>query len=564
MNRRSRQSRRSLALVLLVGAVSAGCLAALTGCADESAASPLATVEAPPDLAGLDRSVQQQFSELWFRDGDLESPIAPAERRNWGELGLWFHAYRYHHSATKCYENAVLLDPDNPRWHYYLGLIALDSGAAATARGHFERALERAPKAAHVLTRLADLSVMEGDLAGAESLYRQVLSIDQHDAAARFGLGQVALQHNDVHQALAWLEALHAEQPQATEVIYALASAWRMLGESEKAAALLSAIPASNVHQVSLARKDPWSKALVSADQGSRQLTRKAVSAANQGRTGEAAALFGAAVVRDPEGPEERINYALALARLGRHKDALDQIERALQLAPTGSGIHIKARLEHGRLLAEAGRLKEAESVLQRLTIEHPAESAAFTELSRLLHSRGDLTGAVQAYTALRQLDAAGPDVMFWHSAALLALEQHDSARTQLEQDLAGWVGDQRRLRLLWVRSVALQAADEPSPLQAAWQVVDRGAVHSVFLAETAAMLHAGQSDFDSAMAWQRAAVDALAKAGLNAPLRIARRRLVLYQEQKRPTSAWDKAERPIDLELPAAVVADLPFPSSR
>lgn len=537
---------RFLALCAVVLLVATACTSAL---------DPLEAVSPPPDLPQLDLGVRQQFSQIWSDGTEDPAGPAPRDRHNWGELGQWFHVYRYHDSAARCYRNAVITDAANPRWPYFLGVLSAEAGATDLAKSYFESAVALAPDALHLKLRLADLALSMGDLQQAEQRYREVVTIRADDPGARFGLAQIALQRGDGENALALLKPLVSEQPDASELKYALGTAWRLTGDTARAAEALAQIPKANVDQIALRRDDPWMAELTRADQGSRLLTRKGIQAANRGQTGRSAVLFGAAIRLDPEGPEERINYALALSRLNRHRDALQQIAEALKLARPGSDIHARARLEQGRLLAHAGRNKAAETVLRELLVDHPNEQPARVELSRLLHSRGELRLALEQYEALRASGADGQELAFWHAAALLGLGQIDSARTQLEADLSQHPDDQN-LRLLWIRTLS-SAASEPEPTDAGLQWLARldGPI-TVLRAETTAMLHASLGHYDRALAWEQAAIDTLASAALTKPLQIARRRLTLYREHKPAATVWEPSERRLD-----AVVAS-PYPA--
>lgn len=545
----------------LVPTVMCACLglwvgSGLIGCSphDPPITEPLEAVERPPDLHGLDRSVRRQFELIWtsgIAASDAHSTgAAKPGRGEWGKLGQWFHAYRYDDSAARSYRNAIRTDPQDPRWPYLLGVLLSETGAPEDALAYFEQARLLAPEAPHVLGRLADVALAGAELDQAEALYRDVLRVEPADPSARFGLGRVALQRGDARAALAWLEPLSNEQPEAAEVLYALGQAWRMSGNVEQSAHLLGKIPEKNLEQVPLARNDPWMKELTASDQGSRALTRRGIQAAGRGRAGEAAVLFGAAVRRDPDGPEERINYALALDRIGRRKEALEQLTKATELAPDGSDIEAKARLERGRLLARSRRAGQAIGVLRSLASDRPLDAPVHVELSRLLHSSGDFTGAIAEYEVLRGMKKSGPEVAFWHACALMSLGQIEAAVNLLDSDIRQHA-DSDLLRLLWIRGVAVGASARPALAQSAFELLATlQRPIDVFHAETAAMLHAGLGDFPAAESWQLGAVQALSEAGAARALSTARRRLALYAEHKKLRAPLELGERPLDIPV--------------
>jgi Tfp pilus assembly protein PilF len=517
---------------------------------------PLASVDPPPDLAQLDQAVREQFEELWS-EGQGAGPVAPEVRRNWGALAQWFHVYRYHASAATCYEHAMRVAPDEPRWPYLRGLLATEHGDMAQARPLFLRALALAPDAPHVHVRLADLARSEGELDSAERGYRAALALDPADSAARFGLAQLALEGGDAEAALEWLVPLSAEQPEAAELNYALGTAWRLAGDNARAEAALGEVPETNLHQVALRREDPWLAELMRTDQGARQLTRRAVQAAQRGENDRAAVLFGAAVQRDPDGAEERLNWALALARLGHHEQARSQIEQAIARAEPGSELEARIQLESGRLHAQAGRPRQGEAQLRSLLARRPDQSRARVELSRLLHTRGELEGALEQYQALRETDAFSAELAFWQAAAGLALDQRDAASRQLQLDIAAFPKASRLQTLHWRVTATQQPPDLQALREAMAQLTGLEQPLDVLQAETLAMTYAALQAYPTAIAWQEAVVHALAGESRSAPLRIVRRRLALYREGKRPEKAWETTERPLELPVRS------PYPAS-
>ncbi|AKS41531.1 tetratricopeptide repeat protein [Wenzhouxiangella marina] len=510
---------------------------------------PLEVVEAPQDLGEMDRSVRSQFEQLWL-DGGQSSP-SPALRGNWGALAQWFHAYRYPDSAARSYANAILVEPAEPRWPYLLAVLLAEQGESARARELFQAALELAPRVQSIHVRLGDLARQGGDLDAAEAYYRQALSLSSTDAGARFGLGQLALLRGDAEMALHWLEPLSREQPDAAVLNYAMATALRLSGDLAGAQDLLERVPDENLHQIGLRQDDPWWTELLRIEQGSREVSRRAVQAVRRGEHQRAAVLFGIAVQRDPEGAEERLNWALALSRLGHHQQALEQIQEAVARAEPGSDLHARVRTEAARLQTQAGRPRQALAILENLLGERPEQTRARVQLASLLHSFGDLQGALRQYETLRELGDFSADLAFWQVAAHLALDRRDRAAEQLIEDLSNYP-EARQLRLLQWRLMATEVSTDQDLLQSVLRqaVQAMGDPPGLLEAETQAMLYAALDEYEAAIAWQEAVTDALSAESEAASLQIARRRLTLYREGKRPSRAWEANERLIAVPL--------------
>jgi hypothetical protein len=141
-------------------------LAMLPACGLDGGARPaVVAIDPPHDLDQVDRAVREQFDGIW---DELQAAEAGSHSRVdraevWGTLGKWFHIYRYASSAVVCYEDARRLDPTNPRWPYYLGLVSEESGDLEEARDQYATAVELAPKNVEVRIRLGDLALRQQD-----------------------------------------------------------------------------------------------------------------------------------------------------------------------------------------------------------------------------------------------------------------------------------------------------------------------------------------------------------------------------------------------------------------
>ncbi|HMB52428.1 MAG TPA: tetratricopeptide repeat protein [Thermoanaerobaculia bacterium] len=509
----------------------------------ESRSAELVDVGRPPDLDQLDASVQEQFEETW---GDLhggERGLEAAEAgAAWGRLGQWFQTYDYAASAAASYGNAHRLDADEPRWPFYLGLLAEQAGDLDAAHRHFEAAAVRAPEVAEPRVRLGDLALEQQRLEEAELHYREVLALDPQNPGALLGSGRLALLQGDPQAAVEALEPLARSQPHAVEVHYSLALAWRRLGDEERAAEHLGRVPEDAMERSALDQEAPWLAELRQLDVGARTLTRRGIRAARRGERKRAAFLLGRAVAADPDGPEKRINYALALRQLNHQAEARRQLEAAVRLCEDDPEMSAKAHLELGRLLATVREPAAAIEHLETALAVDPRSAQAHLVLGRLLHAQGRLEEARERFAAARDLDPADVDARFGHAEALLRLDRRREAVTALEADLAR-LGDERLLRLFLARLLAAAPADEPRDVPRARRLLDGDATPpDVLYAETAAMVEAGAGRFAAAVAWQQAAVDAL-EGGPRAALHTARRRLVLYESGTASRNPWESTE---------------------
>jgi len=524
-------------------------LVVLAACAaPEPAPDEIVEVGKPPELERLDATVREQFEALW-RNLHRRVPgagEAPDPGAAWGALGQWFDVYGYPDSAGRCYRNARRLKPAEPRWPYYLGLLAEGAGDLDAAEAYFSAAAGLAPDVVAPRIRLGDLALRRQEPDRAEVFYREVLAGHPESPGALLGKGRLALLRGDPAAALEPLETLSALQPEAVEVRYSLGLAWRRLGDEERSADHLRRVPEDNVDQLSLVLDDPWERELRSLDRGARNLTRRGVRAFRRGEHERAAVLLGLAVGADPDGPETRINYALALRETGRWAAAQEQLGEALRQSGEGSEMAAKAHLQLGRLLAARGRPAAAVAHLEAALAIDPRSVVAHLELGRLHHNQGRLEAALAHYAAVRTVDRPLAATRFWHAALLILLDRRQAALESLAEDLRE-LGDERRLRLLMARLLA--AAPEATfrdVARARELLAVQAAPPDVLFAETAAMVAAEDGRFAAAVAWQRAAVDALAGVRPRTAAHTARRRLVLYERGEPCRDPWEARETPI------------------
>ena len=93
--------------------------------------------------------------------------------------------------------------------------------------------------------------------------------------------------------------------------------------------------------------------------------------------------------------------HAFALQRLGRHDDAINQLEKAREIDPQ----NLQYRSLHGHLLRRADRLDEAEKVLSGLLRESPLQESAYLELADLKRrDRKDNDAAIRILQSLLEV----------------------------------------------------------------------------------------------------------------------------------------------------------------
>ena len=359
-----------------------------------------ATLKPVPEigLESLDPESQDQLVAARQRVASalLAEPPAAELAEAWGELGALYQVQFVYSFAQTCYENAMQLAPDEFRWRYYSAYLAASTGELERALDDFEFAHRLRPGYLALTLRMADAWRDLNDLEQAEQAYRSVLDAEGLQAAAHFGLGQIALLRRDYLAAISYFRETLKLQPQASRVHYMLAQALRANGEpaaaSEELAKMGNELPAF---------ADPQIESLLALRQGSHIHFIRALKASRRQDFGAARDAFAEGLEHEPDNVNARISYARSLYLTGDRTAARTQLERVLQLDSNSA----LAQFLLGVLSAEAGDGGIAEQYFRTALQADPGHSGAHYYLGNVLYHKGRLEQAAEHYT--RSIEAA-------------------------------------------------------------------------------------------------------------------------------------------------------------
>src|SRR4029079_8474962 len=137
----------------------------------------------------------------------------------------------------------------------------------------------------------------------ARESFNAALKLDKNNAAAHYGLGQVALSQRSYSDAVDHFEKTLAQVPGANRVHYSLAMAYRGLGDAEKAKAHLA-----QQGTVGVRVADPLVAGLRDLITGERVYLARGKVAFEARRYADAVSEFHKAVVAKPDSVTARIN----------------------------------------------------------------------------------------------------------------------------------------------------------------------------------------------------------------------------------------------------------------
>jgi Flp pilus assembly protein TadD len=380
-----------------------------------------------PDLADLDPLDRQPLEAAQLRSQQLDPADAALNAAVQGELGMRYLAYGMDTAAEVALDNAARLQPGDPRWPYYLGVLAAESGRADQARARFEAVLAEEPEDLPALLRLAGVLRQLGDEMSAIERLEAARTIAPEDAATRAQLGQLLAGQGQSAKAVAELEAALVAQPGATSLWSVLAGAYRELGRVAEAEAALAK---RGEGQPSL--DDPMMRAVYALQRGAGALTSQGSQLMEQGRFAEAAALFGEAVAADPENLEARLNLGAAYLQLGREEPAREALAAVLEREPDNA----KALFNLGMLEASRGDPQAAEALLQRSVEADPQNPRARQALAGLLRQAGRCDAALPHYAALLAAQPAETRARLELLLCQVSLDRYAEALSTVEEGL--------------------------------------------------------------------------------------------------------------------------------
>jgi tetratricopeptide (TPR) repeat protein len=276
---------------------------------------------------------------------------------------------------------------------------------ASRAQEYVASALAKGPNNPDVILADADLKRVMGELDASKAAYQKLIAMDQNNADAHFGLGQLYLIAPDNESARKAFAAALQAAPDWPEAMYELGR----LETGTKAVSLLEG---------ALAARPTWPEARLAL--GAARLENGEVDAAEalfrqvlktNPKLPLAHARLGMALVakrdfqnaetelkRGLEGLPNDADAALALARVyaqtERNEDAFEAYRNAASLEKTGS----RALVEAGIFAMKLQRNTLAQAFLEKAVERTPKSAAAQARFADVLLARGEKALAKQHY----------------------------------------------------------------------------------------------------------------------------------------------------------------------
>jgi tetratricopeptide (TPR) repeat protein len=343
----------------------------------------------------------------------------------YGMMGEIYQAYSLNAPAKECYLNASRLMPKDFRWVYLLGKLHEREGDVQGAVSYYNTARQLRRDYLPLFVSLGNIHLQLNRLDEAEGFFRQALELNGNSAAAQYGLGQAALSKRKYADAAGFLEKALQLAPEANRLHYALAMAYRGLGEMEKAQSHLALSGTVGVRAA-----DPLLDGLQDLIRGARLHLIRGRAALEARRFSEAVEEFRKAIAAQPDSVPAHFNLGAALTQTGDLRGAVEQFEETLRLDPN----HINAHYNLGLLLTQMNRHEQAISHLRLVINASPNDNSARFLLAQELFKARRTEEAEAEFSKVVQAAPDNEDALLAYVKILLVKKEHRQALSALEK----------------------------------------------------------------------------------------------------------------------------------
>jgi tetratricopeptide (TPR) repeat protein len=243
-----------------------------------------------------------------------------------------------------------------------------------------------------------------GDLADAESVYREILQHAPRCPDALHMLGVVAMQTDRIELAIKSIRRALAVSPAEAAAHFNLANAYCKAARTEEAIA-------------------SYGEAIRLNDQFAAAHLNLGRLLKDQQQYDDAIASFERALEADPRSGEARLNLANVLKRTCRVDEAEDQYRLAIDQHPS----YTEAVIALGTLLTKEGRLEEAAEQFRTASGLDQESSVGLNNLGGVMMKMKRPADAEQAYLAALERDPTSPDIL--GNLALAKKQQNEIAQ---------------------------------------------------------------------------------------------------------------------------------------
>lgn len=379
-----------------------------------------------PELAEDIRRMREHTDAELAQETD---PVARAEII--GQLALIYHAQQMLQAAESTYLEALEHD-EVYAYRYLLAIIVLQRGESATAIAHLDQVVLSNPEYVPAWYRLGNLQLLVGNVAAAQTAFLNAQKIYPDSAAIMVGLGDVELARENWQAAVEQLEKAAVFAPNNGQIAYKLVTAYRQLGDNEKAEALL---PQADINMQAPSLTDPLMVELAGLVRSGRFFIKAADWAFQRGDREAAHDALQQATELEPSNLEYAIKYASFLELTGENEKAETEIKRFLNVREdAASAWYFLARLF--RDTNDADKYLQGMVAAQR-AVELDQNEDLYRTFAAAMSLQASLyPHAQEYYMQLVERNPSNAYFYYWFALARLA-ENHCDAREALKRAIS-------------------------------------------------------------------------------------------------------------------------------
>jgi tetratricopeptide (TPR) repeat protein len=296
------------------------------------------------------------------------------------QLAVW-------RNSTTLFEHALRVTQNNHVAHNNLAAGMFRAGREVEAGEHAAEALRLKPGYADAHVNYANELIRQGRRTEAREHLETAIRL-KPSPGAKYNLGNMLMEDGDFAGAESIYQQVLATEPPFIEARYNLALCLVKLGQTDNAISELSAVIAAQP-----------------TNSGARLNLGSALAAQN--RMEEAAAVFQQQVALTPDNTDARFNLANVLQQLERLPEAQEQFEAVLRSNPTD----VAARQGLGLALAQNGQLNAAAAQLQQALLYSTNATLSY-QLALVQLMQTDFTNAVVSLQQALALETNAPAVL--------------------------------------------------------------------------------------------------------------------------------------------------------
>jgi tetratricopeptide (TPR) repeat protein len=263
----------------------------------------------------------------------------------------------------------------------------------------------------------------QGDLAKAETLYREILALEPNQASAIHGLARVAMASDQPSAAAELLQTALRIEPGNPEHWLALARALALAGYPDDAGKVLEEGQAAGV----LGEEKPCDTPL---PRSARDTLAKALKDLERGHHERAIRDARQVARRFPESGHAAKMLGTILMAAGHHAQALEPLQNAARRLPDDG--QVMANL--GGTLQILGHLPQARACLERAVELIPEDPVAHSNLSALLQRHREFDAAIKHADIALKLRPDSPAALINKGNVLRSAKRFNEARELFEK----------------------------------------------------------------------------------------------------------------------------------